>query len=413
MRSKRRVSTYALALTTVVVMLTSTWGADTGSAQEIPDHGPVEDPPDPGKNPGEQQTVVQYGPYTAQAAPAGEHWHSGNQIRNNVEKPCSNCYITSMTAALVDTNGNDVGNSEGLQLHHMVLFNREKVDPTCQVGFPIPLGLLFGQRFFASGDERTVIEFPEGYGYSVGSGNFNLIWELANMMPQSRQVYYQVTYNWVPASTPMTDLEPIWFDIDQCGASAVNVPAGQSTREWTWTVNRPGALAVIGGHTHANDAGGGGTNVTITNETTGELLCDSVAGLGETGMYTDMMGRDWLSSMSKCGGEDDYDPVGMLDTGDQVTITGHYDQSEAWSNQMGIAIGYVAEDGPPPGNGDPGDPPGTCETATNSQHAAAGRAYRSILLFRATGSEDLLGTSSSTTSVEETSPGYWERVASC
>lgn len=412
MRFKKRVYTIA-ALAAVAVLMTSTWGTGVGSAQGIPDHGPVEHPPDPGKNPNEQQTVVQYGPYTAQAAPEGDHWHSGNQIQNNVEKPCDNCYITSMTAALTDLSGNDVGVSEGLQLHHMVLFNRQKTDPTCQVGLPIPLGLLFGQRFFASGDERTVMEFPEGYGYSVGTGNFNLIWELANMMPQQQQVYYEVTYNWVPASTPMTDLEPIWFDIDQCGVSATNVPAGQSTRSWTWNVNRPGALTNIGGHQHGNDMDGGGVDIEIVNETTGELLCDSVAGYGETGMYVG--GHDdagWLSSMSKCGGAEEYDPVGMLSTGDQVTINAHYDQNRAFPDQMGIVMGWVAEDGPPPGNGDPPDP-GSCETATNTQHAAAGRAYQSVFLYRATGSEQLLGLGSTSTSLEETSAGYWERVSSC
>lgn len=66
-----------------------------------------------------------------------------------------------------------------------------------------------------------------------------------------------------------------------------------------------------------------------------------------------------------------------------------------------------------PGNGDPGDP-GDCVSATNSQHLGAGRATRSFLIYSAVGSGDSLGIlSSSTTSVEETSAGYWERVNSC
>lgn len=66
--------------------------------------------------------------------------------------------------------------------------------------------------------------------------------------------------------------------------------------------------------------------------------------------------------------------------------------------------------------GDPGDPgdPDDCVTATNAQHLAAGRASRSFLIYRAVGSGDSLGfLSSSSTSVEETSPGYWQSVSSC
>jgi hypothetical protein len=70
------------------------------------------------------------------------------------------------------------------------------------------------------------------------------------------------------------------------------------------------------------------------------------------------------------------------------------------------------------GNGDPdpgpGDPEEDCVTATNSAHLDAGRATRSFLLYRAAGSGDSLGFSSSaTTSVAETSPGHWALVDSC
>ncbi len=62
-------------------------------------------------------------------------------------------------------------------------------------------------------------------------------------------------------------------------------------------------------------------------------------------------------------------------------------------------------------------PATTCYTATNTEHAAAGRAHAGSGLtayyYYATGSEDLLYFASSTTSLDETSPGHFEKVTSC
>ena len=57
---------------------------------------------------------------------------------------------------------------------------------------------------------------------------------------------------------------------------------------------------------------------------------------------------------------------------------------------------------------------GQCFTAVNSEHAEAGRAYvmQNILVY-ATGSKTYLGITSATTSLEETSPGNWDKVDSC
>ena len=62
-------------------------------------------------------------------------------------------------------------------------------------------------------------------------------------------------------------------------------------------------------------------------------------------------------------------------------------------------------------------PATTCYTATNTEHAAAGRAHPgsglTALYYYATGSEELLYFGSQTTSLNETSPGHFEKVASC
>lgn len=57
---------------------------------------------------------------------------------------------------------------------------------------------------------------------------------------------------------------------------------------------------------------------------------------------------------------------------------------------------------------------GQCVTARNAEHLDAGRATRSILLYRAVGSNDSLGFFSfSTTSLRQEAPGYWARVTDC
>src|SRR5690606_24292541 len=127
---------------------------------------------------------------------------------------------------------------------------------------------------------------------------WNLIYELAGMTAEPQNVIIEVDFEWVPASTPgMTNVEPVWMDLAQCGFSEISRPAGPSQASWTWTVNRPGGIMAIGGHIHDD-----GINIAIRNDSTGELICDSRAGYGEDPLYIDHRGEGHISSMSKCTG---------------------------------------------------------------------------------------------------------------
>jgi hypothetical protein len=291
--------------------------------------------------PGARTSQVRYGPFNIPAAPDNPdgthgHAHTGNRFQWFVQKPCSDCYVTSMTADLQYPDGRRAGYSTNAQLHHMVLANWAwgRSDATCNPGSPLPLGLLFGQRFFASGDERTSIRFPNGYGYRVGAGDvWNLIYELAGMEDVPQNVIINMTFEWVPASTAgMRDIEPVWLDVDQCGFSQISVPAGRSQRAYSWTVNRPGTLVAIGGHMHD-----GGENIAIRNDSTGQLICDSRAGYGESPLYIDHHGAGHISSMSKCEGP----RVSTLTNGQRVTMTANYNMPAAVSDQMGIVMAFV------------------------------------------------------------------------
>ncbi len=292
-------------------------------------------------HPESKTSVIKYGPFGVQAAPVqpdGKHGHAhtGNQFSFFIQKPCSDCYITGMAADLVNADGTRAGWSTDAQLHHMVLFNQGwgRSDATCGSSF---LGFL-GQRFFASGDERTPIVAPAPYGYYVGLfDSWHMLWELANHKAEAQSgLQIQMTYTWVPANTPgIQGLEPVWLDLNQCWTSEISVPQGPSERSYTWSVNRPGRIIGAGGHIHD-----GGINILTRNASNGEVICDSVARYGGSPLYTGHHGEPHLSGMSACTGTR-ADPVATVSQGQQVRITGRYDMAEPATDQMGIVVMYL------------------------------------------------------------------------
>ena len=363
MRPRKRVRLLvAAALGTVLFVMASATGVDAQGHDDDhggghDDHGEHDGPDEHHGNttttgggssssetsppqPGSQTSKIRYGPFSVQGAPADPgtglphgHAHTGNRFSLFIRKPCTNCYVTGMTANLVYADGRTAGWSTDAQLHHMVMLagGGGKTDATCAVSL---FGLL-GQRFFASGDERTPIISPPGYGYFVGRENWHMIWELANhnVTPQNG-LHIEMTYNWVPATTPgMTRLEPVWLDMNQCGTSEIRVPQGPSTRTYNWTVNRPGRVIGAGGHVHD-----GGINLNVA--TNGQVWCDSRARYGGSPLYTGHHGDAHLSGMSVCTGTRE-NPVTTLTRGQRVTMTGNYDMPEAVTDQMGIFIVYI------------------------------------------------------------------------
>jgi hypothetical protein len=111
----------------------------------------------------------------------------------------------------------------GPMLHHAVFTSQWRPDPSCAGSW---LGLA-GERFFASGDERTAISFPAGYGYRVRYyDSWNLLVDLMNHSTEAKTVYVQVTFTIRPSWESVARLKPVWLDIDQCGDSEYSIPAG-------------------------------------------------------------------------------------------------------------------------------------------------------------------------------------------
>lgn len=296
-------------------------------------------------------TTVRYGPYTIPAASSGEMGQLRNRVQFGVSRPCNGCFITSMRANLVSAaDGSTVNVDDGLMLHHMVLTSQFRPDATC-TGRPkfdpeddprSPFLGFAGERFFASGNERTVVQFPPGYGYRIsssfgqlGTERWNLIYDLMNMMPEPQTVYIEVTFTHQSASSGLEPVKPVWLDIDQCGDSEYTVPSGVSDTHWDWKVNVPGHMVAMGGHVHTESHG---LRIEATNQTTGASICNSVATYGGTPDYFDMDGMPWISSMSTCIA----DPVATVASGDVVRIHSVYDNpGPPDPGAMGIMLAYV------------------------------------------------------------------------
>ena len=264
--------------------------------------------------------VVRYGPFTIPAGTVTDPGMIDNRLLFGVARPCSDCYITSFTPDLVYADGSRASMETGPMLHHAVFTSQFRSDATCSGTW---LGLA-GERFFASGDERTAIGLPAGYGYRVRwYDSWNLLVDLMNHSSIDKTVYLQVTYIYRPSSDNVKPVKPVWLDIDQCGDSEYSIPAGYSDTHWNWTVNVPGAVVAMAGHVH-------GHGVAVEATRGGKSICRSVATLDPADPHRVM-------AMSTCTG----DPLIRLKAGQVVRLHSEYNSTHAAHDVMGIMLAYI------------------------------------------------------------------------
>jgi hypothetical protein len=298
------------------------------------------------------EATIRYGPFRIPAATQGRMGMIRNNFAFDVQRPCTNCYITSMQAGLVTPDGRSANVDRGLWLHHMVMFDTSKTDVTCP---GLGVGAL-GQRFFSSGNERTPVNAGGNFGFHQGANylgaqpTWTLIYDLANLNPTAQDVSITVKFTWAPLTTPgMRPITPVWLDINQCLTSEMpNRPGEKFQYSYSVVSQRAGRLIGIGGHIHD-----GGINLAITKNS--QIICDSRAKYGETPEYIEgptslgMPGMAHISSMSRCQGTYEQ-PVTQINIGDRIGITSYYDMTGDHSHGdmqphpvMGIAIGYMVE----------------------------------------------------------------------
>jgi hypothetical protein len=271
--------------------------------------------------------TVRYGPFTV---PGGTHAMPGSyeSLRVGVPKPCSECYITSIAPDLTYANdGTRATMATGMMLHHAVFASQWRSDATCSGTW---LGLA-GERFFASGDERSRVVLPAGYGYRLRwYDRWNLLVDLMNMGAGSKQVYLTVTYTYRSTFDSVRPVKPIWLDIDNCGDSEYSIPAtypAEHDSHWDWQSTMDGTIVAMGGHVHHT-----GRRVEATNESQGgSLICSSSA--------TEDM--EHVVAMSPCTG---FLPS-TIRRGDNIRLHSIYSSDVPRDDVMGIMLGYVDRTG--------------------------------------------------------------------
>jgi len=267
------------------------------------------------------------------------------------KKPCTDCLITWMQAGLENPDGLDANIDHGMWLHHMVMVNvgNGRKDTVC----PIPL-----ERFFSSGNERTISSFIAGgnkAGYHVKNGdNFAMMIELMNENKKEMPVYMTITYEYLPYQTAKSlgfkNVKALWLDVTGACGISFDFPRGKqfTLKMKPWTVNFDnGVVAGTGGHLHD---GGVDVKAYINNN----LYCDSTATYGSDPRYIQKStkgmggqaktGMQHISHMKDC-----HHPV-AIKKGDKIYITAKYDLVEhpamttnkgGTDEVMGISVMFV------------------------------------------------------------------------
>ena len=314
----------AAAARAEIVREAGTRAVDTQAAEPVPAVQAQSSLPAP------TVTTVRYGPIPVLPALLGipTHTMAGAPLVANlplVPMPCSNCYVTGTTIDMVYDNGQQANLDTGVMLHHLVLFQPQIDDATCARTTPIGL---FGQRFFAAGNERTSGTLPDGYGLHFGTGPLGAYFDIMNHSDQLKLVYLTASVSWLPDTTPgVKPVTPVWLDQNNCSTSTYAIPAGPTTRTWRWTSTMTGRFVTAAGHVHD-----GGIEDAMMNETTGEHICSSVAGYGTKPAY---MGS--VESMSVCS----WDRLGTVRRGDTIAFDTTYNSPQPQNDVMGIMIAYL------------------------------------------------------------------------
>ncbi len=288
--------------------------------------------------------TIDYGPYTIPAGNGDPHDHENagmitNKIVSNIAKPCTGCSIIGATPDLVYESGSKATITEGPMLHHAMFAAQSsgKSDVTCAGKGP---GLL-GERFFASGDERTPVDLTSlPYGYKVNSTEtWNMVFDLMNWQTTSKTVKIRVTWKYATGTdhTSRAPLRPVWMDANQCSLNSyITVPTGLSDTHYDWNATFGGKVIAAAGHIHDH-----GVNIELTNKSAGEsLICNSVATYGAPGYVTHSDGRKHVSGMNVCTGN----PVATFSKGQTIRLHGIYNVPEGHhliDDAMAIAIMYI------------------------------------------------------------------------
>jgi plastocyanin len=282
---------------------------------------------------GEQTLVFRSGAITVD----GYGVSQGEQL---IPSPSVDGYVTSISGDVVDENGVSVP-IQSVMLHHIVLAKLGTPDTTCSsfTGYDGTKSTFPTQRFYAEGEERTVMTMPPGYGYpNRGSDRWGLVFMLMNHKAQTRTVYVQLTVHYVTGEQ-LTPVTPYWLDVVNCRADPIfNVPGtgglfSTYSRTADFVMPQSGTIVAAGGHLH-----GGGMSLKLTDEScSGEALFTSEPtwGLPVIHPIIHEPGPKHMTTLTTTQGI-------PLSAGDRLRLTATYEDSLPHTRVMGIMLIFVA-----------------------------------------------------------------------
>ena len=182
------------------------------------------------------------------------------------ERPPVDGYITAFRPNLVKPDGT-VPKSSRIMFHHGVWINISRRDATAN---------RMGERFIGTGEEKTEVVFPPGFGYfHKGTDGWLLNHMIHNLVPAPATLYITYEIDFVPETSPaaegMRGVRPIWMDVvnpnpypvfDTYKGSggkdgeivwpyeAKEDPYKDGIKRNMWTVDRDGVLVWSVGHVH-------------------------------------------------------------------------------------------------------------------------------------------------------------------
>jgi hypothetical protein len=93
---------------------------------------------------GSRRDKLSYGPFNVPTYNGDNDW-----TVDNLTLPCYNCIIYSMQAGLEYLDGSQANTDNGLEMHHVVLYNTAVMGQPCDDAY---------DRFFATGNERGAVD---------------------------------------------------------------------------------------------------------------------------------------------------------------------------------------------------------------------------------------------------------------
>ena len=296
--------------------------------------------------PGVRRIRYRYGPINVTP---GQNWINIGAI-TAAQKPAQRGYITRIRPDLVRPDGS-VPRSDQVMFHHGVWLNASRSDAT-RPGLP--------ERFFAAGEEKTILQLPRGFGYPVKPTDRWLMNDMIhNLVPTAMKLYITYDVDFVPARSPvgkrMKPVRPVWMDVENGGSypvfdvkrgsgrdgrftypdDAVR-PYGNGPAKNVWTADRAGVIVATSGHLHS---GGLWTDLSVERDGAPR----PVRLFRSRAKYFEPAGPvSWDVAMTAT--RPDYRV--RVRPGDRLRISATYETKRAsWYESMGIMVTYMAARG--------------------------------------------------------------------